>query len=87
MLFFGVAPSGEPMQIEPFLIFKKGLKIVSSYTSLRNSFQAIDLLRSGSIVVSELISHRFPLSEFTHGVELLSSGADDVKKVVILPNG
>ena len=87
MLFFGVAPSGVSMNIEPFLIFKKGLKIVSSYTSLRNSFQAVDLLSKGVISVTELISHKLPLEEFAKGVELLETGADDVKKVVILPFG
>lgn len=87
MLFFGVAPSGTDMSIEPFLIFKKGLTIVSSYTSLRNSIQAVDLLATGRVRVDSLISHRLPLEEFAHGVELISEGKDDVRKVVMLPHG
>ena len=86
MLFFGVAPTGATMSIEPFLVFRKGLTIVSSYTSLRNSYQAIDLLRKRAITVDDLISHRLPLGEFVRGVELIESGADDVRKVVVLPN-
>ena len=85
MLFFGVAPRGEQMRIEPFQIFRKGLTIVSSYTSLRNSYQAIGMLKSGVVKVASLVSHRLALDEFAHGIELIESGADDVRKVVILP--
>ena len=87
MLFFGVAPTGEQMRIEPFQIFRKGLTIVSSYTSCRNSHQAIEMLRSGAIAVEELVSHRLSLADFDRGIELIESGADDVRKVLVLPNG
>ena len=87
LLFFGVAPTGEQMRIEPFLIFRKGLTIVSSYTSRRNSHQAIEMLGTGAIAVEELVSHRLSLQEFERGIELIESGADDVRKVVVLPNG
>ena len=85
MLFFGVAPSGEPMKIEPFRIFRKGLAIVSSYTSLRNSLQAIDMLRSGRIRVDSLVSHRLGLHELADGIGLIESGDPAVKKVIIDP--
>ncbi len=66
-------------------IFQKGLTIVSSFTSVRNSYQAIALLEAGKIDVSGLISHRLPLSEFERGIKLIEKGDDDVKKVMILP--
>lgn len=87
MLFFGVAPSGESMRIEPFKIFEKGLTIVSSYTSLRNSLQAVALLSSGVLSVSRLISHRLPLERFEEAIRLIESGEDDVRKVVLIPDG
>lgn len=74
------------MEIEPFLIFRKGMKILSSYTSLRNSYQAVDLLKSGKIQVNGLISHRLTLDEFQKGIELIEKSYEDVKKVMILPN-
>ena len=85
MLFFGVAPSGKAMTIEPFLIFRKGLTIVSSYTSLKNSLQAIDMLGSGGIRVDGLVSHEFGLEGFEGGIELIETGGENVKKVVIKP--
>jgi D-arabinitol dehydrogenase (NADP+) len=85
VLLFGVPPSGQPLNIEAFTIFRKGLTILSSFTSVRNSLQAINLLTTGRIQVAGLISHRLPLEEFAHGIELIERGAENVKKVMILP--
>lgn len=87
VLLFGVPPSGKLMTLEAFPIFRKGLTILSSFTSLRNSIQAVELLRSGKINVSGLVSHRLSLEEFQHGIELIEAGEDNVMKVMILPNG
>ncbi len=73
--------------MEAFKIFRKGLTVLSSYTSVRNSYQALDLLRSGRINVDQLVSHRLPLEEFQRGIEVIERGAENVKKVQILPNG
>jgi 2-desacetyl-2-hydroxyethyl bacteriochlorophyllide A dehydrogenase len=85
VLLFGVPPAGALMELEGFKIFQKGLTILSSFTSLRNSNQAIALLQSGQVDVLGLISHQLPLSDFERGVELIEEGRDDVKKVLILP--
>ncbi len=87
VLLFGVPPSGKDMCVEAFKIFHKGLTLLSSFTSVRNSFQALDMLRSGRIRVDELVSHRLPLEEFQHGMETIEAGRENVKKVQILPNG
>jgi threonine dehydrogenase-like Zn-dependent dehydrogenase len=42
-------------------------------------------LEAGKIDVSDLISHRLPLSEFERGIKLIEKGDDDVKKVMLLP--
>jgi D-arabinitol dehydrogenase (NADP+) len=73
------------MEIEPFKIFRKGLTVLSSFTSLRNSYQAVDLLQSKRIDVSGLISHRLPLDQFERGVSLIEQGLEGVRKVLILP--
>jgi threonine dehydrogenase-like Zn-dependent dehydrogenase len=87
VLLFGVPPSGKLMEIEPFIIFRKGLTVLSSYTSVRNSFQAIELMQSGRVSVREIVSHWLPLADFQRGIELIEKGADNVKKVLIVPNG
>ncbi len=59
--------------------------MLSSFTSVRNSYQAVALLQSGRVDVSGLISHQLPLDEFERGVELIEQGLEGVKKVLILP--
>jgi 2-desacetyl-2-hydroxyethyl bacteriochlorophyllide A dehydrogenase len=85
VLLFGVPPSGERLSLDAFEIFHKGLSIYSSFTSVRNSQQALSLLGSGRVDVSDLISHQFPLAEMQRGVDLIENGADEVKKVMIMP--
>ena len=62
VLLFGVPPAGEKMKLEAFPIFRKGLTILSSFTSLRNSYQALDLLKHGRILLDGLVSHRLSLN-------------------------
>jgi 2-desacetyl-2-hydroxyethyl bacteriochlorophyllide A dehydrogenase len=87
VLLFGVPPSGKNMEVEGFTIFRKGLTVLSSFTSVRNSFQAVDLLRSGQVRVDPLISHRLPLHEMPRALELIESRDPVVKKVIVQPNG
>ena len=85
VLWFGVPPAGKRVSVEAFKIFRKGLTVLSSFTSVRNSYQALALLQSRQVDVSDLISHRLPLQEFERGVELVEQGLDGVRKVMILP--
>jgi 2-desacetyl-2-hydroxyethyl bacteriochlorophyllide A dehydrogenase len=87
VLLFGVPPSGKNMEFEAFKIFQKGLTLLSSYTSVRNSFQAVSLLQTGQVQVELLISHRLPLKELPKAFEMIESHDPAVKKVIILPNG
>ena len=86
ILLFGVPPK-TTVEFDAFTLFLKGLTILTSYTSVRNSLQAIDLLKNKRINVKPLISHRLPLAEFKHGVNLIKNKQEDVKKVLITPNG
>jgi D-arabinitol dehydrogenase (NADP+) len=87
VLLFGVPPSGSSMEFEAFKIFRKGLTLLSSYTSVRNSFQAVNLLQSGKVQVKPLISHRLVLKELPMALEMIEKHDPTVKKVIILPNG
>ena len=86
ILLFGVPPK-TTVALDAFTLFLKGLTLLTSYTSVRNSLQAIDLLKSKRIDVRRLISHRLPLEEFERGVDLIKNKQEDVKKVLITPNG
>ncbi len=86
VLLFGVPPAGQNMEMEGFKIFQKGLTLLSSFTSVRNSYQAVGLLQSGQIQVEPLISHRLPLDELPSAFKMIESRDPAVKKVIIQPN-
>jgi D-arabinitol dehydrogenase (NADP+) len=87
VLLFGVPPAGKNIEFEAFKIFQKGLTLLSSYTSVRNSIQAVSLLQSGQVKVESLISHRLPLKDLQSAFEMIESHDPTVKKVIMLPNG
>lgn len=87
VLLFGVPPAGEKVELDAFAFFRKGLTVLSSFTSRRNSFQAVELLRSGRISVDGLISHRLPLGDLQHGIETVAGGVGSPLKVMIFPPG
>ena len=85
VLWFGVPPQDARVSIPAFTVFRKGLSVIGSYTSLRNSHQAVRLLESGIVPVEDLVSHRVPLADVEAGIGLLTTGADDVMKVMVIP--
>jgi len=84
VLLFGVPKRDAIMQLPAFTIFEKGLHLLSSFTSVRNSIQAVALLEQ-KVDISSLVSHQLPLESFERGVEIIEKGLDGVLKVVILP--
>jgi len=87
LLFFGVPPKDKQMKIKPFKLFTNELTIIYSFTSLRNSRQAIDMMRSGQVKVDDLVSHVLPLDELKRGFQLLLNPTEPVMKVMIDPQG
>jgi 2-desacetyl-2-hydroxyethyl bacteriochlorophyllide A dehydrogenase len=85
VLLFGVPRRDEKLELPAFTIFEKGLTLLSSYTSVRNSIQAVRLLESGKIDPLPLVSHQLPLEEFERGIALIEKGEDGVMKVAMLP--
>ena len=85
VLWFGVPKRDAILQLSAFPVFEKGLFLLASFTSVRNSIQAVALLENGKIDVASLISHQLPLEDFVTGVEKIEKGTDGVLKVVILP--
>jgi D-arabinitol dehydrogenase (NADP+) len=86
VLLFGVPPSGAELALDAFAVFEKGLTLRSSFTSRRNSYQALALLQSGAVSVDQLVSHRLPLEAFQRGVGLIEQGREGVTKILMVPD-
>ena len=85
ILLFGVPPRESRLDIPAFPAFRKGISIHWSFTSVRNSFQAVRMLESKAVDVSALVSHVLPLEKFAEGMQMIEQGKDGVLKVHIDP--
>ncbi len=83
LLWFAVPHTDAKVTLSPFQIFEKGLTIMGTFTSVRNSLEAVNLLANRRIVVDDLISHILPLEEFEKGVNLIENSVEGVLKVMI----
>lgn len=79
VLLFGVAPRDASVAVRPFEIFRKGLTLASSYTSLRNSLQALEMLASRQVRVDGLVTHRLGIGEFEEAMRLLADPCQALK--------
>lgn len=81
ILFFGVCPQEAKIEISPYDIYKRELKISGTFALLHTARAAIDLLKERKIQVEPLVSHKFPLEEFEKAFELKQSG--EAMKIMI----
>jgi 2-desacetyl-2-hydroxyethyl bacteriochlorophyllide A dehydrogenase len=84
LLYFGVCPPHAHINLNPYEVFRRELKIYGSF-SLSGEFEAaLRLAQSGAVDVKSLITHRLPLDDFLHGLELMRRPAESAK-IVITP--
>jgi D-arabinitol dehydrogenase (NADP+) len=85
VLWFGVPDTNAVISFAPFAVFRKGLSIYGSFTSVRNTLQAIELLSSGSVPVADLVTHRVGLDDVEDVLRMLGGTGGDARKVLVLP--
>jgi L-iditol 2-dehydrogenase len=84
LLFAPTAPEVR-VPLPLYDIYFKSVKIVFSYAAVEQDIkEAIELLRSMTFNASDMVTHRFGLSEIQKGFDLVAQ-ADTSIKVIILP--
>ncbi len=73
VILFGLRPHDNP-PINQYTITRYDLTIHGTFVGLHPFEQTIQLLESRRLQPSQLITHRVPLSELRHGVDLMRSG-------------
>ena len=81
----GVAPSEAKVEVSPFRIYNDEITLIGSMAVLYTFVQAIELLRNGVVQTEPLLTHTFPLDEFTDALDAMKAG--EGLKVQVLPNG
>jgi threonine dehydrogenase-like Zn-dependent dehydrogenase len=73
VILFGLRPHDNPA-VHQYTITRYDLTLHGAFVGLKPFEQTIQLLESRRLQPSALITHRVPLSELAHGVELMRSG-------------
>ncbi len=86
ILFFAPKAPGEPYPMPLFDLWRDNITLVNSYASPPGDTRiALELLESGRVRVSDMVTHKLPLDEASKGFKLVSA-ADTSIKVIIEPN-
>jgi L-iditol 2-dehydrogenase len=82
IVLVGVGP-GEYYDINLAHIRDNEIRLVGIFRFANTSRRAIDMIRTGRVDISLLVSHRIPLSQISEAFDLVRSKADGVIKVVV----
>ncbi|MBD3182295.1 alcohol dehydrogenase catalytic domain-containing protein [Candidatus Poribacteria bacterium] len=82
ILFFGVCPQKARIQISPYDVYKRELKIYGTFSLLHTSSVAIDMIREKKINAEALVSHKLPLDQFDSAFEMMHNRASSMKIII-----
>jgi 2-desacetyl-2-hydroxyethyl bacteriochlorophyllide A dehydrogenase len=85
LLWFGVPPAHAEVTLNPFTLFRKELTLLSSFTSVRNSLQALRMLQCNRISVAGLVSDHVALPDVGDLFAGYGSHSGDRMKAVVVP--
>ncbi len=84
VLIFGVPGIGKKVELDHFRFYREEISLIASFTSLKNSMQAIDVMRTNVIKVEDIISHKISLSECPSFIERMKKGDGSLRKVSVV---
>lgn len=82
VIFYGVCGEHDRIQISPYEIFRKEIKIIGSFAQTHCFEQAIKLLENGTIKVDKLITHKFNLDEYGKALDVLMNEKNKLKVII-----
>lgn len=83
VLFFAPTEPGVEVSFPLFDLWNKGVKIVSTYAgSPKDLKDAIELIESKKVKVTDLITHRLPLNDTAKGFQLVAKAQDSIKVII-----
>jgi len=83
VVLFGAPGRGTLVSLDLSQLFLQEIGIQSSYSTSETEMQmALDLIQTGRIRPSQLITHRLPLDRIVEALHLAESGKETVKVIV-----
>ena len=84
-MIFGVCPENAQIQISPFDLYQKEIKVVASKMPPGTLDRSSALLSSGMINIEEIVTTVLPLDSIAKGFEMFSNGKNKAVKIAIDP--
>jgi len=81
--WFGCSPQDKTIQVNPFVINDREIKITGSFNNPYATGRAIQLLASKAVRVDNLISHKIPLENYLDVFKIFG-GPDTLKLMVVV---
>ena len=85
ILVFGVAPPEARVSIAPYIIYRKEITIIGSFTNPFTTEDAVKLISSGVVKVKPLISHTIGLEDIVEYFNRIIKRDKDIIKVLVKP--
>ena len=83
VLFFAVPKPEERVEVDFNRYWRNDISLKTSYGSAPlDHFEALKMIQSGNITVSDIITHRFPLQEIAKGFQMAAEGKDCLKVII-----
>lgn len=83
ILWFAMTPPGVKVPVHFFDIWNKQIKMFSTYAGVEEDItEAIELLRSKKIIVTDMISHKLPMKDASKGFKLVADAKKSMKVII-----
>lgn len=82
IVIYGVCGAEDRIQISPYEVFSKELKIMGSFAQTHCFDRALKYLENGIVQVDRLITHRFDLDEYAQALQTVMDGSRSIKVMI-----
>ena len=82
IVVYGVCNENDRIDISPYEIFSKELKIIGSFAQTHCFDRAIKYLENGTVKVDRLITHHYQLDDYETGLNTVIKGSDSLKVMI-----
>jgi len=83
ILWFALPKPGDDFPIPLFDLWNKQIKMVSTYASVEKDIvEAIELIRSKKVIVTDMITHKLPMKDTPKGFKLTAEAKDSMKIII-----
>lgn len=83
IIAYGVYPEEASIQINPYEIFRRELKIIGSFAQTHKFEAAIKMLEHGQVQVKDLVTHQFPLEQYQEALDVVQESRDKIKVAIV----